>query len=112
MTEPGERWAELRSTMQFSDLQRDVPGPGPARYLTTGVYSSFELMVRAHGRSRTSSFLLYSLFSDARGLSQRAYLDFARPRQWEAADGRYGALIAALDITGYPAPVNKPEALR
>ncbi|CAM9818428.1 unnamed protein product, partial [Laminaria digitata] len=46
MTEPGDRWASLRSTMQFAKLlQRDVLGPGPAIYLTTSVYSSFELIV-------------------------------------------------------------------
>ena len=113
MNESGERWAALRNTMQFADLlQRDVPGPGPASYLTTGVYSSFELMVRAHGRSPTSSFLLCSLFSDALGLPQAAYLDFPRSREWAVAVGRYHAVRRVRDpITGYPAPVNKPTAL-
>ena len=70
MTEPGGRWAAVRSTIQFADfLQREVPGPGPASFLPTGVYSSFELMVLAHGRSPTSSFILCFLFSDALGLS-------------------------------------------
>ena len=46
MTESGGRREALWSTMQFADLlQRVVPGPGPASYLTTGVYDSFELMV-------------------------------------------------------------------
>ena len=69
MNESEGRWAASRNIMQFADLlQRDVPGPGSATYMTTGVYSSFELMVRVHGRSPTSSFLLCSLFSDVLGL--------------------------------------------
>ena len=69
MTESGGRREALWSTMQFADLlQRVVPGPGPASYLTTGVYDSFELMIRSQGRTPTLSFLLCSLFSDAMGL--------------------------------------------
>ena len=82
--------------MQFSDLlQRDVPGLGPASYLTTGVY---ELMVHAQARSPTSSFLLRSLFNDALGLPQAAYLDFPRSRGREVAVGRYPALFVAFGI--------------
>ena len=51
MTKPRGRWAALRSVIQFADLARR---PGSDRYLTTSVYSSFELMVRAHGKSPTS----------------------------------------------------------
>ena len=79
MTKPRGRWAALRSVIQFADLARR---PGSDRYLTTSVYSSFELMVRAHGRSPTSSHLLCSLFSDALGLPQGIYLDFPRSRRW------------------------------
>ena len=53
----------------------------PASYVTTDSHETFELMVRTHGRSPTSSFLLCSLFSDALSLPQRAYLDFLRPRE-------------------------------
>ena len=82
MTEPGGRWAALRSAILFADLlQRGAPGPASDSYLATGVYSSFELMVRAHGRSPTLSYLLCSLFSDALGLPQGAYLDFPRSRE-------------------------------
>ena len=95
--ESGQRWASLRSTVQSADLlQRDVPGPGPASYLTTGIYSSCELMVRAHGRSPTSSFLL--LFSDALGLPQEAYLEFLRSREWEVAVDRCCTLFVAFGI--------------
>ena len=75
--------------MQFAELlQRDVPGPGPASHLTTGVYNSFELIVRAHGRSPTSSFLLCSLFSNALGMPQAPCLYFPCSREWEVAVGR------------------------
>ena len=85
--------------MQFADLlQRGVPGPVPASSLTAGVYSSFELMVRAHGRRPTSSFLLCSLLSNGLGLPQRAYIDFPRTKEWEARAGRYRALFAAFGI--------------
>ena len=53
-------------------------------------------MVRAHGRSPTSSFLLCSLFSDALGLLQEAYLDFPRSREWEVAVDRYRTLFVAF----------------
>ena len=99
MSESGGRWAALRNTMQFADLlQRNVPGPGPASYLTTGVYDSFEVMVRSQGRSPTSSLLLRSLFSDALVQLQAAYLDFPRSSEWEVAVGRYRALFAAFGI--------------
>ena len=95
----GGKGPALRNTMQFADLlQRDVPGPGPASYLATGVYNSFELMLRAHRRNPTSSFFLHSLLSDALGLRQAAYLDFPRSREWNVAVGRYGALFAAFGI--------------
>ena len=97
MTESGERWAALRNTMQFADLlRREVSGPGPACYLTTGVYDSFELVARSQGRRATSSFLLCSLSSDALGLPQSVYLDFPRSSEWEVAVGRYRALSAAF----------------
>ena len=99
MSGQGERWTEVRNDLQFAPLfQRGVPGPGPASYATTGVCRIFELMVRAHGRSSTSSFLLCSLFSDALSLPRGAYLDFPRPREWEANDGRYRALFASRAI--------------
>ena len=88
----------LKEHNVIDPLQRDVPGPGPASYLTTGVYSSFELMIRAHGRSPTSSFLLCCLFSDALGLPQAAYLDFPRSREWEVAVDRYRTLFVAFGI--------------
>ena len=89
----------LRNTVQFADLlQRDVPGPGAASHLKTGVYCSFELTVRAHGKSPTSSFLLCSLFSDALGLPQEAYLDFPRSREWEVAVYCYRTLVVAFGI--------------
>ena len=73
VNESGGRWAALGNVMQFAELlQREVPRPGPASYLTTNIYSSFELMVNAHGRSPTSSFLLCSLLSDALGFPQAA----------------------------------------
>ena len=114
MTESGGRWAALRNTMQCADLlQRDVPGPGPASYLTTGVHGSFEFMVRSQWRIQTFSFLLCSLLSDALGLPQATYLDFPRSRELEVAVGRYRALFRRVrdPIAGCPAPVNKRVAI-
>ena len=54
--------------------------------------------MRTHGSSPTSSFLLCSLFGDALGLSQGAYLDFPRPRKWRAAAGHYREIFAAYGI--------------
>lgn len=70
----------------------------PASYVTTGFYKSFELMVRTRGRRPTSSFLLCSLFSDALSQTQRAYLDFPRPREWQAAASHYREVFATYAI--------------
>ena len=108
--ESGQRWAALRSTVQFADLlQRDVSGPGPASSLTTGIYSSFELMVRAHGSSTTSSVLLCSLISDALGMPQEAYLDFPRSREWEVAVDRYRTLFVAFGIRSQDILLRSPN---
>ena len=99
MTEPGGRWAALRITIQFADLlHRSTPGPGSDSCLTTGVYNSFEVMVRARGRSLTCSYLLCSLCSEALGLPQGAYLDFPRSRELDMAVGRYRVRFAAFGI--------------
>lgn len=99
MNEPGGRWAVLRVTMKCADLlQQDIPGPGPNSYLTTGVFRSFELMIHAHGRIPSSAFLVCSLFSNALGLPQGAYLDFPRLNEWEAAAGRYRGLFTASGV--------------
>ena len=99
MTEPGGRWAALSNTIRFADLlQRGAPGLGSDSYLTPGVYSSFELMVRAHGRSSTSSYLLCILFGDVLDLPQGACLDFLCSREREMAVGRYSAPFAVFGI--------------
>ena len=43
-------------------------------------------------------FLLWSLFGDALDLTQGAYLDFPRPREWRAAAGHYRDVFAAYGI--------------
>ena len=70
----------------------------PASYVTTGSHDTFEEMVRTHGSSPTSSFLLCSPFGDALGLPQGAYLDFPRPREWRAAASHYREIFAAYGI--------------
>ena len=58
------RWAAVRGAPQFAArVQRHISGLELASYVTTGIYGTFELMLRAHGRSPTSSFLLCSLFA-------------------------------------------------
>ena len=79
-------------------VQRHTSGLESASYVTTGIYGRFELMLPAHGRSPTSSFLLCSLFCDVLDLPQGAYLDFPSPREWEMAAGRYRTLLAAYVI--------------
>ena len=41
----------------------------------SGIYGTFELMLRAHRRSSTSSSLLCSIFCDALDLPHGAYFD-------------------------------------
>ena len=92
----------MGGTKEHSTIRRPPPTrrprSGPASYLKTGVYSSFEPMVCAHGRSPTSSFLLCSLFIDALGLPQEVNLDFLRSREWEVAVNRYRTLFVAFGI--------------
>lgn len=62
----GDWWAAVRSVLQFAALlQRCDSGPGPASFVTSGVYNTFEPVVRAHERSLTSSLLQCFLFWDA-----------------------------------------------
>ena len=86
----------MGSTLQFAELLAEgVPRLDSASDVTTGSYNTFELMLKAHGRSPTSSFLLCSLFSDALGLPSPTYLYFPRPR---AAVSCYRTLFTAFEI--------------
>ena len=95
----GERWSAVRGALQFAEvLEEDGPRLVPASYVTTGFHPTLEHMVRTHGKIPTSSFLLCSLFSDARGLLQEAYLNFPRAREWEVAAAHYCEGFAAYAI--------------
>ena len=74
---PGGRWSAVAGILQFAELlEEDGPRLYPASCVTTGSHHTFEKMIRTHGSSPTSSFLLCSLFGDILGLPQGAYLDF------------------------------------
>ena len=99
MTKQGGRWAAVGSALQFAaSFKRGDLGTEPANYVTTGVHTTFELMVCSFGRSPTSSFVLCSLFSDELNLPQEACLDFPRTRKWEAATAHYRTLFIAYGI--------------
>ena len=96
---PAERWPAVAEILQFPELlEEDGPRLAPASYVTTGSHDTFEEMVRTHGSSPTSWFLLCSLFGDALGLPQGAYLDLPRPRECRAAAGHYREIFAAYGI--------------
>ena len=96
---PGGRWPAVAGALPFAEfLEEDDPRLGPASYVTTGSHDTFEEMVRTHGSNPTSWFLLCSLFGDALGLPQGAYLDFPRPRELTAAAGHYREIFAAYGI--------------
>ena len=83
---PGGRWAAVGGALQFAEiLEEEGTRLVPTSYVTTGSHHAFEHMVRTHGRSPTSSFLLCSLFSDALGLPREAYFDFPRTKEWQEA---------------------------
>ena len=53
-----------RGSLQFvSCVQRHISGLKSASYVMTDIYGTCELMLRAHGKSQTCSFLLCSLYS-------------------------------------------------
>ena len=96
---PGARWSAVAGAPQFAELlEEDGPRLDPASYVTTGSHDTFEGMVRTRGSSPPSSFLLCSLFADALGLPQGAYLHFPRPREWQAAAGLDRDIFAAYGI--------------
>ena len=99
MSPQGGGWPAARSTLQFAEvLQEGAPLLDLASYVTTGSRDTFELMLRAQGRSPTCLFLLCSPFSDALGLPSQAYLDFPRSREWQVVVSRYRALFTAFEI--------------
>ena len=72
----------MRSALQFAALlQRRDLGTEPASYVTTGVHTTFELMLSTFERSRISPFMLCSLFNDALDLHQEVCLKFPRTRE-------------------------------
>ena len=96
---PGGRWSAVAGALQFAEfLEEDAPRLDPASFVTTVSHDTFEEMVRTHGSSPTSSFLLCSLFAVALGLPQGAYVDFPRPREWRAAADHYREILAAYGI--------------
>ena len=53
------RWLALESTLQFAELLAEsVPWLDSASYVTTSSYNTFDLMLMAHWKSPTPSFLL------------------------------------------------------
>ena len=93
------RGAAVRGALQFTArVHRDISRPEPACYVTIGFYGAVKLMLCAHGEHPTSSFLLFSRLRDALHLPRGAYLDFPRPREWEAAIDRYRTLFVAHTI--------------
>ena len=75
-------------------LEEDGPRLVPGSYVMTGSHPTSEHIVRTHERSPTSPFLLFSLFSDALGLPQEAYLNFTRARKLEVAAAHYRERLA------------------
>lgn len=71
----------MRGTQQFLSLPHlGVPVTEPAGYMTAGVCSAAEFMVRADEGSLAPAFLPYSPFSDALNPPQGAHPDYHRPR--------------------------------
>ena len=110
---PGGGWSAVIGALQLAEfLEEDGPRLMPASYVTTGSHQTLEHMVRTHGRSPTSSFLLCSLFSDVLDLPQEAYLDFPRTREREAATPTtVNVLPRTPSDHGTSAPAPKSEAL-
>jgi len=75
----GGRWDNLRTLVSVWNAMREsleIWTATERRGTTVGSYNSFEDMVRAHGRSQTSSYLLVPIFCSAFGLDPPTYIDF------------------------------------
>ena len=89
----------MTSALQFAAiLERGDHGTEPVSYVTTGVHTTFEIMVSTLGRSSTPPFVLCSLFSDELDLPQEACPDFPRAREWLEASAQHSTLFAAYGI--------------
>lgn len=97
VTEPGGRWALVRGALQLITLlQRGVPGPQKASFVTAGVHSTFKLMVSAHGRSPIVLVPHVLPVQRCPRLPQGAYLDFPSSREWEAVVARSRSMFTAF----------------
>ena len=108
MNAHGGRWAAVRGALQFAArVQGGNPGAEPPSYVTTGTFGTFELMLRAHRGSPTSSFLLCSLFCDALGMRFPSI-------EGMGSGGRplpYAVRCICHPTAGRPAPTSKSKTL-
>ena len=112
---PGRGWSAVKDALQFTELfEEHGPRLVPASYVTAGSHPTFDHMVRTHGRSPTSSFLLCFLFIDALGLPQLAHVPQFSPHK-RIGSGHRPLLRAFRRVrhltTGRLAPATKSEAL-
>ena len=72
------RWPRTFAALRFSTTVDQEPSQlDQTEYQNTGVYNTFEDMVRAQGHCLTASFLLCTLLCDTIGLPSGVYICLA-----------------------------------
>lgn len=96
----------MRGALQFVHfLQEGILRPEPVRYKKLASTTRFMLIVRVHGRSPTSSFLLCPLLHDAIGLLQGENNDFPPSGAYKVVCVHHRTLFTAFGIrTQDPSP--------
>ena len=107
------RWVAVRGGLQFAArVQRSIPGPEPASYVTTGIYSTFELMLRAMGGAQSRRSCCAPCTRCA-GPASRG-VPRSSPTEGMGSGGRplpNAVRCIRRPTAGYSAPTSEPKAL-
>ena len=99
-----EEEADKRCTRTFEAIRfSTIVGQEPSQldqteYQSTGVYNTFEDMLRAQGHCVTASFLLCTLVCDTLGLPSGIYIECPRPLGWIQVVDRYRQLFGTNNV--------------
>ena len=89
---------DVRGPTVLDDSRSEPSQLDQTEYQSTGVYNTFEDMLRAQGNCVTASFFLRTLFCDALGLPSGAYIEGPRPLGWTQVVDCYRQLFRTSNV--------------